>query len=626
MLPIKWRSQEGSALLLVIFIMVVFTMLGLALMGATIGGAKRAETRENDVQSLHLAEMSLNEAAASVALLFKDKEDINLDSLKSDLESIKLTSTAGQVGGTSDIIKFKVNETQGVNVGGDVTKQFSITVQAKAEVNGVVRTLEQIISLDSYPEFLQYGLGSEQNVYLNGAPYLFGDLYSGLKLYVKNEADYRYNMPVGDTTTFLHTDTAFPTIGGNGENKGNLFLQDGSSLVATDRLGNNEPTVVQLDNADELKKTTGLTINDIQYRDRKKFVSVSVEESFLDKVAEAVGDTKVNRNLPSLYPALPKDNVTAAAKSFLANNLLTRGGLSYFNLPQKPAALAPDADDEAIAKYNDDMSAYRAAFIGTMPAGTAVFNGDLTIDGAELQHILFNDRDKRYREPNSDPSAEFMKSNWLIVNGNLTIDNPDKLNDLEVRANILVAGNVFIEGKVKMDATIIALGESTIQDAEISGLDNKELLLISKGKVLVNRFDSFNPVDQPFIPDGPDLDGNPKVLHAFLYTDSDAELYGVGSAFWIKGGFFAKGDLLINAVLGNTNPDSSNTQLEFERINSGVYPDADRLRSRFIVQYNAKIYDDQNVGLPRVKQINVNIGKKRLIPLGSGANNEDNES
>ncbi|MFC3801958.1 hypothetical protein [Cohnella sp. GCM10012308] len=626
MLPIKWRSQEGSALLLVIFIMIVFTMLGLALMGATIGGAKRAETRENDVQSLHLAEMSLNEAAASVALLFKDKEDINLDSLKSDLESIKLTSTEGQVGGTSDIVKFKVNENQGINVGGDVTKQFSITVQAQAEVNGVVRTLEQVISLDSYPEFLQYGLGSEQNVYLNGAPYLFGKLYSGLKLYVKNQADYRYNMSAGDMTTFLHTDTAFPTIGGSGDNKGNLFLQDGSSLVATDRLGNNEPTVVPLDNADELKKTTGLTINDIQYRDRKKFVSVSVEESFLDKVAEAVGDTKVNRNLPSLYPALPKDNVTAAAKSFLANNLLSRAGLSYISLPQKPTALAPDADDDAIAGYNDKMNAYRAAFIGTMPAETAIYNGDLTIDGAELQKISFNEKDKRYREPNADPNAEFMKSNWLIVNGDLTIDNPDPENDLEVRANILVAGNVFIEGKVKMDATIIALGESTIQDAEISGLEDKELLLISKGKILVNRFDSFNTVNQAFIPDGPYHAGNPKVLQAFLYTDSDAELYGVGSAFWIKGGFFAKGDLLINAVLGNTNPDSSNTQLEFDRINSGVYPAEDRLKSRFIVQYNSKIYDDQNVGLPRVKQINVNIGKKRLVPLGSKANEADNES
>ncbi|MFD2328297.1 hypothetical protein ACFSR7_03480 [Cohnella sp. GCM10020058] len=579
-----------------------------------------------------MAEMSLNEAAASVALLFKDKEDINLDSLKSDLKSIKLTSTEGQVGGASDIIKFDVKETQGIKVGGDVTKQFSITVQAKAEVNGVVRTLEQVISLDSYPEFLQYGLGSEQNVYLNGAPYLFGNLYSGLKLYVKNQADYRYNMPVGDTTTFLHKGTAFPTIGGDG----NLFLQDGSSLVATDRLGNNEPTVVPLDNADELKKTTGLTINDIQYRDSKKFVSVSVEESFLDKVAEAVGDTKINRNLPSLYPSLPKDNVTAAAKSFLSNNLLSRAelSLSYVKLPQKPEALAPDADDVALADYNDRMKDYRSAFIGYMPSATAIYNGDLTIDGAELQHILFYEKDKRYREPNELPSAEFMKSNWLIVNGNLTIDNPDKFNDLEVRANILVSGNVVIEGKVKMDSTIIALGESTIQDAEIFGLDNKELLLISKGKILVNRFDSFNTVDKTFIPDGPDLDGNPKVLQAFLYTDSDAELYGVGSAFWIKGGFFAKKDLVINAVLGNTSPhviegdpDSSYKKLDFDDdLNDGVYPESDRLRSRFIVQYNSKIYDDQNVGLPRVKQINVNIGKKRLVPLGSEANDEDNES
>ncbi|MEK0316896.1 hypothetical protein [Cohnella sp. 56] len=618
MRSIKWRDQSGSALLLVIFMIVVFTMLGLALMGAAIGGAQRSETREKDVQSLHLAEMALNEAAASVAVLFKDKEDINLETLKSQLEAIKLSSISGQVGGTGEVVKFIVNENTGVNVGGDLTKRFSISVQAKAQVDGVVRTLEQEIKLDSYPEFLKYGLGSENNVFLNGASYLFGDLYSGIKLYVRNQADYRYNMPTGDKS-FLHADTIFPTI-----SDGDLYLQDGSSIMATDRLGSNTPTIVPLDNESELTKTTGLTANDIIYRDRKKFVAVNLEESFLDKIAEAVGDTKLNRNTPSYYPMLPEEGFVQAAKGVISDLVSNPRGLSFKVLPSVRPVLAPDADDKARAEYNDQMAAYRAAFVGTMPSSTVIYDGDLTLDGAEFKQILFSKVDKSSRVPNPVIGANYMQSNWLIVNGNLTINNVLKNSDLPVRANILVAGDVLIQGNVKMDATIMALGKSTIQDAEISGLDGSELLLMSKGKILVNRFDSFNTVSTKFKPDAPDADGNPKVLQAFLYTDSEAELYGVGSAFWIKGGFFAKKDLVINAVLGNTrpvifpdDPDRSYQSLDLDDMNTSAFVEDKRLLSRFIVQYNANIYNDQMVGLPRVRQINVSIGKKRLVPLGS---------
>ncbi|MDI4644315.1 hypothetical protein [Cohnella hashimotonis] len=593
MKQLNWRDEKGSAMLLVVFIIIVFAMLGIALMGATIGGAQRSETRENDVQSLHLAEMALNEAAASVALLFKDKEDIDLNTLEKQLNAIQLTSVQSQVGGTGEVIKFNPEEISGENVGGDSTKRFTITVQAKAMVNGVVRILEQEIKLDSYPDFLKYGLGSENNVILNGAPYLNGDLYSGIKLYVKNQANYRYNKSPSDKSYDL-ADTVFPTI------KGDLFIQDKNSIEATDRL-NNVKTIVSLEDASKLAQTTGLTINHIQYRDLKKFVSVNIDETFLDKIAEAVGDTKINRkyNYPSFNQGEENELSIGAVKSFIATSLLTHDNISYISLStEKPIDPGPNANDETRANYIDDLTNYYEPFAGKMPAGTAIFNGDLTVDGIEFQNILFSEKDKTDRTPKEEPWVDH-KSNWLIVNGDLNIKNINKLKELEVKANILVTGNVFIQGKVKMDATIIALGESTIQDAEISGLDNRELLLISKGKILINRFESFKA---------------PAFLHAFLYTDSDAELYGVGSAFWIKGGFFAKGDLVINAVLGDTTP-IDDSYLEFDRINKLEDVPENRLKSRFVVEYNKGIYEDQNVGLPRVRQINVSMGKKKLVPL-----------
>lgn len=52
----RLASQQGSVLVLVMFIVLLLTILGVGVLSATVGGAKRAETRENDVQSLHLAQ------------------------------------------------------------------------------------------------------------------------------------------------------------------------------------------------------------------------------------------------------------------------------------------------------------------------------------------------------------------------------------------------------------------------------------------------------------------------------------------------------------------------------------------------------------------------------------------
>lgn len=60
------KEERGSALVLVMFIVLILTILGLSVLSATVGGAQRTETRKNDVQSLHLAEKTLDEAVAYI--------------------------------------------------------------------------------------------------------------------------------------------------------------------------------------------------------------------------------------------------------------------------------------------------------------------------------------------------------------------------------------------------------------------------------------------------------------------------------------------------------------------------------------------------------------------------------
>ncbi|WP_157794054.1 hypothetical protein [Paenibacillus donghaensis] len=175
-----------------------------------------------------------------------------------------------------------------------------------------------------------------------------------------------------------------------------------------------------------------------------------------------------------------------------------------------------------------------------------------------------------------------------------------------MNANILVTGNVMIRGNVAFDSTMLVLGETTVEDANIQGIidtdsggDKKELVLMSKGKVLINRLDTF-ATTQP-IPD--------EVMDAFFYTDSSGELYGVGSMFYLNGGFFAKEDLTVNAVTGVVNkPGTEDTsgKLTFSaQVQDGL--------KRFVVDYNNEVYGHQQSSLPRVQSIHVHVGPVQLV-------------
>lgn len=81
-------NERGSALVLVMFVALLLTILGLAILGATMGGAQRTETRENDVQSLHLAQKGLDEAVAYIQTKLDGRKDIDPDHMEDEIKGI----------------------------------------------------------------------------------------------------------------------------------------------------------------------------------------------------------------------------------------------------------------------------------------------------------------------------------------------------------------------------------------------------------------------------------------------------------------------------------------------------------------------------------------------------------
>ncbi|MDO3412050.1 hypothetical protein QWJ34_19970 [Saccharibacillus sp. CPCC 101409] len=594
----RLREEKGSALVMVMFMMLILTLLGVAVLSATVGGARRTLTRENDIQSLQLTQKVLDESVAYISSkidLAAAASGVTSDTLKPLIDGIvagiPLKSADNDNAQTENLYEAKgrLLEKPGV---ADVFKDlpvgdprkgtaYIITLKAAGEVNGVKRTLTQEMRVNMYPDFLQYAFGSEQNLILNGAPYIVGNIYAGDKLVVTNHPQYIYE---GKS---LATNSVFPKMTTDGQ----VYIQSLDGFVSSENGAPLSPVTSGGDSAvgSRVQQALGVGVSQIHIKDRQKFVQINVESSFLDKLAAAVNLTGVTQ--ASLQKAYAGQSGSASNR--MAAVVQSLGSTSVFQaqMPEKPVLdtlpiLSADPTDKELSDYNavvksnqDKVEKYNNAInkLKTALASlnkTTVFQGDLLIDGKTFDSIGTSD-----------------KNNWLIVNGNLTLAGGSQ--PVSLASNVLVTGNVRFKDSAAVDSTMLTMGSTTIEDAVITGIAGKEIVLISKGEVLLNRVDAFSSAAT-------------SVLRGFFYTDSTATLYGVGSNFALEGGFFAKGDLTVNAVVGESKRGTGD--IVFAPQSSALQDST----SRFKVHYNDEVYSHQGSWLPQVQQVSISVGQLKM--------------
>jgi len=675
-------------------------MLGVAVLGAALGGAMRTERSEENVQSLHLAQKGLDEAIAAIYERFNNRT-IDPDDLGNQLTSFtksfneqldKEISTGAMKGGSElsagekpfyQVVSVRcTKEEEGSgrclppgSGGAAADYQYSLTVTAEAQVDGALRRLQQVIVLDTYPDFLKYAFGSEGLLTVHGAPYFMGNLYAGQGLRMNNAAEFIYqSVERTQKSQFMYLK---PKLGVNGNpvdgsgrlitgNPQNLYYGYGptyGSGVPGGYIPFYDKSLNGTITSAEKAVTHGLA-DVIDPMPAQKFVSIDVLSSFLDKVGDSLGDRSARGELAYRQDRTVIQNVYAAGQApGLVSMLRKDYARSYEDLksmpqlplepvmpdillqppPQGPNP-APDAGDAAeggtetgipIAEAPADpaLDEYEAALAEYQQLLEAYneemdeYNREIEVLGGKLATIGM--RTETVKRPSSAiidgplvlgpnlKSIDFAnkgRSNWLIVNGDLILqgNKEDAADKLRLRGNLLVTGNVEISGQVDVDATILALGRTDIRDAAIRGLklsgdtSKRELVLIGLGPIGLYRVDSFQRLDEQGYDSAAERER--QVLDAFLYTDSSASLYGVGSAFWLNGGFFSKGNLTLNATLGSTTENAAEGRLIFAE-QSGL----NEKQARFIIEYNDQVFAHQNVALPRVNKVRLTTGPLKLL-------------
>lgn len=522
------KNEKGSTLVLVLLIFLVLTTLGLAIASATISSGKRTELREEDITQNLDALRDLKEGVAAVeAYIAKDGSYMISLPAKTDYDKA-----------IKDMIT-RVNSTN--------NKRYTIEDKTtdKSSYTKILQinssAYSQKVYITAMPSFLKYSLGSRESLTLNGSPLIEGDIYSNKTLSISNDANYIYNS-VPDSE-----DTSLPAI----KTSSKIHLGDKNQPIAlcSSSKANDcyNPRSVQ-DNLPVFEKNNpywqNLSIQNIAqafssdekpvYEDEKtQFIDVDIHQSFIEKLS-----------VSGFSPQPLKGNTDEEKKSFIVNQI--KAGQANLG----------------IKKISDfkmlDKDITSTAFL---------YSGDARIDVDEIN---------------------LQDHQWLIIDGNLFLESEGN-KTLDVKGNILVTGNISIVGNLSFNSVIYALGNTTLNNINITcyqnscdqGNSGEVLILMTQGKLEVSIINPFkDKADQ---------------INGYLYTASEANIYAVGSLLRVEGGIFSKDNLVVNSYRGSAE--------ETEGIN--FTSSHDELSSRLQVTNNKRLFLKQTQGLPKVNGLEV---------------------
>lgn len=403
------------------------------------------------------------------------------------------------------------------------------------------RTVSRKIIITNTPSFLKYTIGSNEDVILNGGSYIDGNIYAGKNFYVTNVANY-----IDNSQKYMEQ-TSFPTT----SEKSVLFVNE-NRYSCDNKNGANACYNITNNRFERILSNYS---NDVRFqmqgpsiqKEQGEFIDVDFDWTFKDKLLNAAKIETFSQQY--------ENNINKSTDELL--NDLKSQFATFDHVP--PPKEIVGAGNRSILLNSDQLSSF-------------------FIDHGELD----------------------LQDKWLIVNGDLYLGNSINV-PVKVRGNILVFGNLTISGDIQLDSTIYVLQRTFIYNANISGWNNKEVVLLSKGPLEIARMNEFN---NAFSFDSPNLKG-------YFYTDSNAVLYAVGSYVNIKGGLFARGNvsetvpdadtsgLIINSYRGSATKQNGTISL--------IPPSSldKKEQARFVIRHDKSVFIDRGLGLPFVKKLDL---------------------
>ncbi|MBN8200730.1 hypothetical protein [Bacillus sp. NTK034] len=521
-----------------------------------------------------------------------------------------------------DISKY---DTFNIETENDFTRVLDIIIVTKnpIETEGrITRTIKKRLILSPLPSFLKYAAGSfsdknDAGLILNGSANFSGNVYAN-QLTINEDAEFelrngskkRQDTNMSSINGDLYSSAAnlLPLLDEENFYKGQVpVLKHDSQFINIDF----DKTMNE--QANQLLSASGIPV----FRTGEgelfsKEIASGILASFsMNTLIE--GQIEKQGGLPKTLQQIVT-NMDAPLESYLINN--SEAALLLSGLIQGDVVImAEDAPIEINEKLIVDGDLYLVNYESLtlnedilVTGRTHLVNFDGKLEVNESITSANNVIIESYAKNRDDLFEKGIKVNGDILTGKSTIINA--LNtSIEMKGTIVSNESFTINGdeagepsendQVIFDSVVYAGKRANISNVNIIGAENnsKQLVLMAKENLLltrINEFNNFNPPregEKPYIPE----DEGIKPLKGFFYTENDAELYGVGSLFYINGGIFAKERLTINAIRGEVD---SIENLPLKSSQEDRY-------SRFIVNYDQNVLLQRIDTLPIVKHLQI---------------------
>lgn len=642
------KNEKGVSLITVLLITLIFMTIGLAIISASINGTLRTEIRETDIDVTYQANNIMEEIVADLKLAMQKKDPLNPNQPLPASYYLPLSKTGGTVDANFDptltrllnekiipkystyveslqIKDISTEKPYYINKQLHFTRVLEIKVTVKdAHQATIKRTMKRNVILSPTPSFLQYAVGSQQELEINGSPNILGNVFANDLKISQNAKFYTTN------NVLMEIPTPFPSIFGD-------VYSEGKDVQAS------------LSENNFYKQKMPLFKND------SHFIDVNFNETF-NKQAD-----KLLYNITGENIRYSNGNFIASFENYANNLIANSSGISIF-FPRDDEETSIElsslaSDEEIVLQSNNNETILLTNTDNTMRTKPLKIRGDVSLSNIS-----------RLELPDLIVQGDLTITNYgdlqignLFVTGNVTISNFIRNNakgmlqyntvvggNLEVVSDtdFQINGNVFINGNTKLvtrdssftirgyvmgngdfyvlgnddlnkneddnfifDSVVYVMGQSFISSANILGADNndKQLVLLSNGNLTItriNEFRNFSTMNEPANFNGEVTDTAIKPLHAFFYTHQNAELYGVGSLFYIDGGLFAREHLVINAIRGEITNHSEQSLMNMANDSTQPTLQTNKL-SRFNVKYDKKVLLRRIDDLPLVDELQV---------------------
>jgi hypothetical protein len=567
-LPAKDRisSEQGAALILAMATVVVMTLLGLVIMNVLLNSNKQVAASEASIQAELIAQKGLDEIRALIqaaadhagkAALYPNSRDKMeaaseaFSKLKKQLDKSEYTKDVPALRGSYTITVDDWSDNFAALSKLPVTKpeypyiqKVSITSTgtipgSKGPYHIVKKQMELYVSTIN-PVF-RYPVSAKDKLTLNGFPYIVGDVLTQGAFIYSNVAQFigKPGMPERNDK-----DTNLPAIKG----------------------------FIKVNKTKEVSGYTNrLTSGNSEYWDIKYFFKdfFPFEDPNMVDV-EDISVLSYFEGQSSKIAGIEKDSqYTTISSADWVGPDLGKGSLNG----QKLAGPSKVIDQWATISGDLDT-------VGDL----AVIRGVLTVKSAsERQPIVALKGGSLYvHSPDSDLVAADLSGTLNIdagqqisVEGNVALNGGFEMTgtgSMYVKGNLKVLGNINVDGTIYVDGNVDLKGMSSIN------ADSKKPLII----VASGTFDFSNN----------NLNTAGQQIHAFLYSETDMNMYGVLSRIKIYGGIHGK-NVELNAVgraEGNLQDYTfpSGETFKFTPNQSSLSPDQSMLK----VLYNETLYDD----------------------------------